>query len=104
MSDKYFDWWVDDDCCVARGAGDDYETITQVAVLNGDGSVDVDTSFEFAHLMAAAPRMRRLLVQAERFLSGFEEDDETQDEPVDLLLGEIRRVIRETGGQDASTD
>lgn len=97
--DWWMDWWVDNEACIARGdAGyEPYEVLARVTVQNGDGSIDVDTSFEFATLMAAAPRMRRLLVRAEAFMSGFEDDD-LQDEPIDELLADIRRVIAATGG------
>lgn len=101
MSNWKSEWWVDDDCCVARGSGmlNDYETLAPVVVQNEDGSVDVDTSFEFATLMAAAPWLRRLLVLAESFMAGFEEDD-LQDEPIGDLLAEMRDAIAATGGNE----
>lgn len=97
----WMDWWVDSEARIARGdAGyEPYEVLAQVAILNEDGSLDVDTSFEFAALMAAAPRMRRLLVRTEASMAGFEEDD-LQDEPIDKLLADIRRVIAATGGNE----
>lgn len=100
MSNWKSEWWVDENCQVVRDSGKrrEYEVLAPVSV-SYRGSVDVDTSFEFATLMAAAPWLRRLLVLAESFMAGFEEDD-LQDEPIDDLLAEMRDAIAATGGNE----